>query len=74
LIAYHNSNGIIVMKKHVKDDHFAFMKRLAKDPNYITIAKLLTNLNASKKRAHVSPSEIFGFLSTSSKFKKDDPT
>jgi hypothetical protein len=62
------------MKKHVEGDHFAFMKRREKDPNYITIAKVLTNLNASKKMAHVCPSEIFGFLSTSSKFKKDDPT
>jgi hypothetical protein len=57
------------MKKHVEGDHFAFMKRLAKDPNYITIAKVFTNLNASKKRAHVSPSEIFGYclLQVSSK-------
>jgi hypothetical protein len=30
------------------------------------------NCEPNKKRAHVSPCKIFGFLSTSNKFKKDD--
>ncbi len=40
LITYYNYNGIITMKKHVEGDHFALMKRLAKDPNCIGMAKV----------------------------------
>lgn len=53
LIAYHKSNGITSMKKHVEGDHYAFMKRLVEDPNYIAITKAPINQNA-KKRAHFS--------------------
>jgi hypothetical protein len=72
LIAYHKSNEIIAMKKHVEEDHFAFMKRLVEDFSYI--AKAPIDQNASKKRAHVSPFEISRVFFISSKLKKDDPT
>jgi hypothetical protein len=33
LIAYHKSNGITTMKKHIEANHFALMKKLVEDPN-----------------------------------------
>jgi hypothetical protein len=54
------------MKKHVEGEHSPLVKRLAKDPNCITVAKAPTDRNTNKKRAHVFPFEIFGFFSTSS--------
>jgi hypothetical protein len=33
LIACHKNNGIKIMKKHVDANHFALMKKVAKDPN-----------------------------------------
>jgi len=54
LIAYHKSNGITSMKRHVENDHYAFMKRLIKDPSCIAVAKAPINRNANKKKAHFS--------------------
>lgn len=54
------------MKKHVEGEHSPFMKRLAEDPNCITIAKAPIDRNTNKKGAHIFPFEIFGFISTSS--------
>jgi len=68
---YHKFNGIIAMKKHVEGDHPTLMKRLAKDPNYIVVAKAATNQNTNKK-GHMSFHLKFLGL-TSNKFKKDEP-
>jgi hypothetical protein len=40
LIACHKTNGITTMNKCVEVDHFAFVKKLTKDPNCIPLAKL----------------------------------
>jgi hypothetical protein len=44
LIAYQKCNEITSMKKHVEDDHSAFMKTLVEDPS--CIAKVPTDQSA----------------------------
>jgi hypothetical protein len=60
LIAYHKFNGITNMKKYVEGDHYSLVKRLTKYISYIIVAKAPINQNASKKKAHNFPFEIFG--------------
>ncbi len=47
-IACHKNNGINIMKKHVDVNHFALMKKVAKDPN-ITPTKTPFGQKVSKK-------------------------
>ncbi len=35
------------MKRHVENDHYAFMKRLIEDPSCIAVAKAPINRNAN---------------------------
>jgi hypothetical protein len=69
---YHKFNGIIAMKKHVDCDHPTLMKRLAKHPNYIVVAKAPTNRNTNKKGHMSFHLKFLGLISN--KFKKDEPT
>lgn len=62
LIACHKTNGITTMNKRLDVDHFAFVKKLTKDPNCIPLAKAPSDQEASKKRVHVSPSLIYVFF------------
>jgi hypothetical protein len=48
------------------------MKRLVKDSS-ITLAKTPLNQKVNKKMACGSLTTIFGYFSTNSKFRKDDP-
>ncbi len=61
LIACHKSNGIKIMKKHVDANHFALMKKVAKDLN-ITPTKIPFGQKVSKKKEHVFASTICGFF------------
>jgi hypothetical protein len=61
LIAYHKSNGIIAMKKHVESDQFTLLQKLLEDPTNLT-PRFPLDCESSKKRAHVSPFAIFGFF------------
>ncbi len=69
LIACHKNNGINIMKKHVDVNHFALMKKVAKDPN-ITPTKTPFGQKVSKKKAHIFPFTICGFFFLKIKFKK----
>jgi hypothetical protein len=56
-ITYHKTNGITTMKKHVDADHFALMRKLAKDLT-IVLTKVPLDQKANKKKAHAFPSTI----------------
>jgi len=60
-------------ESNLESNHFALLKRNLEDATNLA-PKSPLNCEHSKKRAHVSPCIIFGFLSTSNKFKKDDVT
>jgi len=61
------------MNKHVEVDHFAPVKKLAKDPNCIPLAKAPSDQEASKKKgACFSLYNICVFFYFN-KFRKDDP-
>jgi hypothetical protein len=55
------------MKKHVDVNHFALMKKVAKDPN-ITPTKTPFGQRLAKKKAHVFPFTIRGFFFLKIKF------
>ncbi len=57
----------------MESNHFALLKRNLEDATNLAPRSPL-NCEPSKKRAHVSLCTIFGFLSTSNKFKKNDAT
>ncbi len=61
LISYHKFNGIMAMKKHVEFCHDALLKIFLKDEAF-EVPKSPLYCEPSKKRANVSPSNIFGFL------------
>jgi len=69
-IAYHKSNGIIVMKSHVESDHSTLLQKMLEDPTNLAPRSPL-DYEPSKKRVHVSSFIISGFFSSTSKFKKD---
>jgi len=60
-IAYHKSNGITTMKKHVEYDHFTLLQKLLEDPTNLA-PRFPLDCEPSKKRAHVFPFAIFGFF------------
>jgi hypothetical protein len=60
-IAYHTSNGITTMKKHVEYDHFTLLQKLLEDPTNLA-PKFPLDCEPSKKRAHVFPFAIFCFF------------
>ncbi len=62
LIAYHKSNGIMMMNKHFKYDHFALLKMFLEDHVVIEALRSPLDYEPNKKRAIVSPSNIFGFF------------
>lgn len=70
MIACHKTNGITTMNKRVEVDHFALVKKLTKDPNYIPLTKAPSDQEASKKRVHVSPFIIYVFFFTLVKLEK----
>jgi hypothetical protein len=61
LIACHKNNGIKIMKKHVDANHFALMKKVAKDPS-IAPKKIPFGQKVSKTKANVFPFTICGFF------------
>jgi len=67
LITYHKSNGIKIMKKHVKLEHNTLIKKFHKKKfDVATIISL--SCEPTKKEAHVIPSGISSFfLQTDSK-------
>jgi hypothetical protein len=58
-IAYHKSNGITTMRKHIEFEHSALLKKLLEDATNVAL-KFPLNHGPSKKRAHVSCS-FFNF-------------
>ncbi len=52
LIAYHKSNGIIAMKKHVKFDHSTLLQKLLENPTNLAPRSPLDH-EFTKKRAHM---------------------
>jgi hypothetical protein len=73
LIAYHKSNNITTMKRHVECDHYALLKNLLKDATNL-VTKSPLDCEPNKKKAHVSPFAIFSFFSTTRKLKTYDAT
>ncbi len=67
LIAYHKSNGITSIVKHVEFDHFDLLKKLLEDGTKFA-PRFPLDCGPSKKRTHVFPIVIFGFSYTTSKF------
>ncbi len=61
------------MKKHVEFDHVDLLKIFLEDAIF-EFPKSPLYREPSKKKVIVSPSNIFGFFSSSFKFKKDDLT
>jgi hypothetical protein len=61
LIAYNKFNGITIMKKHVEYDHVALLKIFLKNATF-EVPKSPIYHEPSKKRANVSPFNIFGFF------------
>jgi len=61
LIACHKNNGIKIMKKHVDANHFALMKKVAKDPN-ITPTKIPFGQKVSKKKHMYFHLQYVGFF------------
>jgi hypothetical protein len=63
------------MKKRVKGDHFAFMKRLAKDPCCIVVEHGLPLIKMLVGKGHMFlHMKSLGFFLTSSKLKTNDST
>jgi len=62
LITYHKSNGIMMMNKHIEYDHFALLKMFLEDHVVIKAPRSPLDCEPNKKRAIVSPSNIFGFF------------
>jgi hypothetical protein len=58
-------------KSDLVSNHSTLLKRNLEDRTNLA-PRSPFNREPSKKRAHISPCIIFGFLSTSNKFKKDD--
>ncbi len=71
LIAYHKSNGITTMKKHIKSNHFGLLKQFLEQETNLAPRSSLDH-EPNKKAPHVSPFVIYNFSSTTNKFKKDD--
>jgi hypothetical protein len=61
LISYHKFNGITSMKKNVQFDHVSLLNFFKKDVAF-EVPKSPFYREPSKKRAHVSPSNIFNFF------------
>jgi hypothetical protein len=61
LIAYHKSNGITTMEKHVELEHNTLIKKFRKKQFDVAIIISLSR-EPAKKRAHVTPSAISGFF------------
>ncbi len=62
LIAYHKSNEITTMKKHVEYDHFAVLKMFLKDHVIIEAPRSPLDYEPNKKKATISPSNILVFF------------
>jgi hypothetical protein len=59
-IAYHKSNGITSMKKHVKIEYNVILKKFLDNVTNAIVAPLARE--PTKKRAHWTPLAIFGFF------------
>jgi hypothetical protein len=59
------------MKKHVESGHSILLQQLLEDPTNLATRSPLDH-ELSKKRAHVLPYSISGFIFSTIKFKKDD--
>jgi hypothetical protein len=72
-IVYHKSNGIIAMKKHVELEHNILIKMFC--PKKFDVATTISlSYEPTKKRAHVIPSAISSFFSSTNQFKKNNET
>ncbi len=71
LIACRKYNGTTSMKKHVESGHSILLQQLLEDPTNLATRSPLDH-ELSKKRAHVLPYSISGFIFSTIKFKKDD--
>ncbi len=69
LIAYHKSNGITTMKKHVDSNHSILLKKMLEDATNIA-PKSPLNCEPIKKRACVCPIAISSFFLWSINLKK----
>ncbi len=59
LIAYHKSNGITTMKKHIELEHYVLLKKLLEDATNLAL-RFPLNHEPNKKRENVSRS-FFNF-------------
>jgi len=73
LIAYHKSNGIITMKKHVELEHNTLIKKFCQKNSDVAATTSLS-CEPAKKRAHVIPNAISSFFSSTNQFKKNNET
>jgi len=71
-IAYHKSNGITSMKKHVKIEYNVILKKFLDNVTNAIVAPLACE--PAKKRTHVTPLAIFEFFSYVNQFKKNNET
>jgi hypothetical protein len=71
-VSYHKSNGITSMKKHVKIEYNAILKKFLDNVTNAIVAPLACE--PAKKRTHVTPLAIFEFFSYVNQFKKDNET
>jgi hypothetical protein len=63
----------MAMKNHVESNHVALLQIFLEDATF-EFPKSPLYREPSKKKVNVSPFNIFGFFSSSFKFKKDDLT
>jgi hypothetical protein len=66
-IAYHKSNGITSMKKHVKLEHNTLILKI-RQKQFDVVVTISLSCEPTKKWAHVTPSAIFNSFSFTNQF------